>query len=446
MKRETFSNKFAFIAAAAGSAVGLGNIWKFPYEAGKNGGAAFILIYLFFVFLIGLPLIISEVGIGRKTRKNAVGAFVKLTKKKRWGNIGVLGVISGFAILSFYGVVAGWTIEYLWLAISNAFEGQTPADLSNEFNNFIQNPIKPVIYQLIFVFLTGFIVYFGVKNGIEKYSKILMPALVIIIIFLDIWSLTLDGAGSALKFLFSPDFSKITTSNVLYAMGQAFFSLSVGLGTMITYGSYIKKEDNLIKSATQISIIDTMIAILAGLAIFPAVFSFGIEPSQGPGLVFIALPNIFSQMTGGYFFGVIFFALLSIAALTSSISILELLVVVFTEELKIRRTVSTILLSSIIAVIGILCSLSQGILSEMKVIDKNIFDLLEFSSSNIFLPLGGLLIAIFVGWRYSKDKFKEEITNKGKVKFLFYPLFRFLIKFIVPVAILLVFLNGFGLL
>ena len=278
-KREIFSNKFAFIAAAAGSAVGLGNIWKFPYEAGANGGAAFILIYLFFVFIIGLPLIISEIVLGRKARKNPVGAFIKLTKRRRWGNIGLLGIIAGFAILSFYGVVAGWTIEYVWLAITNSFQNKTPEQLEIFFTSFIQNPIKPIIFQLIFISLTAFIVYSGVKNGVERYSKILMPALIIIIIFLDIWSLTLPGAGEAISFLFNPDFSKITTTNILYAMGQAFFSLSVGMGVLMTYGSYIQKEDNLLKSATQIAIIDTFIAILAGWGVKSDRFQFFISHS-----------------------------------------------------------------------------------------------------------------------------------------------------------------------
>lgn len=444
-KRETFSSKFAFIAAAAGSAVGLGNIWKFPYESGKNGGAAFILLYLGFVVLIGLPLIIAEIGIGRMARRNVVGSFVKLSGQKRWGNIGIVGVLGGFAILSFYGVVAGWTLEYLGLALHNSFNGYTPSQLESQFHNFIASPAKPALLQLLFTFLTGFIVYFGVKKGIERYSKILMPCLFLCILVLDVWSLSLPKAGEALSFLFAPDFSKITTQTVLFAMGQAFFSLSVGIGTLLTYGTYLDKRDNLLSSAVQISAVDTLVAILAGLAIFPAVFSFGINPDEGAGLVFIALPNIFAQMTGGYLFGVLFFALLCIAALTSSISILELLVVFVSEQFKLRRTTSTILVSATVGFVGVFSSLSMGEFSDIKWFEKNLFNLLEFSSSNIFLPLGGLLMAVFLGWKYSPAAFYAHLTNQGAFPFPYYRFFRVLLKFVIPVAILMVFLNGLDL-
>jgi NSS family neurotransmitter:Na+ symporter len=443
-KRESFSGKFAFVAAAAGSAVGLGNIWKFPYEVGSNGGAAFILVYLFFILLIGFPLMLSEFAIGRRGAKNPVGSFVAITGKKRFGIVGLLGVIVAFIILAFYGVVAGWTIEYVSLAVFNSFAGKTGSEFSNLFNDFVQNPYKPIIFQFIFMFFTAYVVIAGIKNGIEKYSKILMPIMVVIIIILNIWSLTLPGAGKALDFLFAVDFSKITTDVVIMALGQAFFSLSLGMGILLTYGSYIKKDNNLINSVSQIAIIDTLIAILAGIAIFPAVFSYGIEPGEGAGLVFIVLPNIFSQMTGGYLFGVAFFFLIFIAALTSSISILEVVVSYCTEELKLTRKKATIIIASLVFIIGIFCSLSLGILDDVKIFGKNIFDFLEFSATNVLLPLSGLLLSIFIGWFLDKKEYYNELTNNNTIKLRLFKLLVFLIKFVIPLAIVIIFIKGIG--
>lgn len=439
--RETFSSRFAFIAASAGAAVGLGNIWKFPYEAGENGGAAFILIYIFFVFTIGISLIISEVVIGKMARKNPVGSFLKLSNKKRWGIVGVMGILASFSILSFYSVVAGWTIEYFLLAVTDSFRGIGAAELQIKFDSFVADSGQPVFFGIIFILLTAFIVMRGVQKGVEKFSKLLMPILFTLIIFLVIWSMSLEGASEAFRFLFQPDFSKITTSTILSALGQAFFSLSVGAGGMITYGSYIRSKDNLIKSAFHISILDTLIALLAGMAIFPAVFSFGIEPTTGPSLVFVSLPNIFSQMTGGYIFGIFFFSLLVIAALTSSISMIELLAAFLSEEFKIRRSKAISIITVLAIICSAICSLSLGEWSNFKFMDKNIFSLLEFSASNILMPLGAIFISLFVGWKISGTKLREALTNNESVNQKIYPYYLFLVRYIVPIAITLVFIN-----
>jgi NSS family neurotransmitter:Na+ symporter len=440
-KRATFTSRFAFIAASAGAAVGLGNIWKFPYEAGENGGAAFILIYILFVFTIGLSLVISEVVIGKMARKNPVGSFLKLSNKKRWGFVGVMGIIASFSILSFYSVVAGWTIEYFVKAVCNSFEGLSSAELQEQFDSFVAHPIQPVLYGVIFIVLTAIIVLGGVQKGVERFSKFLMPVLFALILFLVIWSFNLEGANEALSFLFNPDFSKINTSTVLSALGQAFFSLSVGAGGMITYGSYIRSKDNLMKSAFQISLLDTSIAILAGMAIFPAVFSFGIEPTTGPSLVFVSLPNIFTQMSGGYIFSVLFFSLLVIAALTSSISLLELLATFLSEELKIKRKSAIFVVTIAAVVCSAICSLSLGEWSGFKFFGKNIFDLLEYSASNILMPLGAIFISLFVGWKVSKSKLVESLTNSGSVNQNFVPYYLFFVRYLVPIAIFMVFLN-----
>jgi len=303
-----------------------------------------------------------------------------------------------------------------------------------------------VFWQLLFMGLTVWIIISGVQKGIEKYSKILMPLLLIIIVILDVRAVTLHGAGKGLAFLFNPDFSEVTGNTILQALGQAFFSLSVGMGTLITYGSYINKKENLANTAVTVAGIDTLIAILAGIAIFPAVFAFGIEPSAGPGLVFITLPNIFQQMTGGYIFSLLFFVLLLVAALTSSISVLEVVVVYFVEELKMVRRKATLVAGVLVSILGIFCSLSWGAMSGISFFGKNIFDLLDFSASNVFLPIGGLFIVLFIGWFYKKEFTRQELSNNGKFKIRYFPVFIFLVKFIAPVAIAIIFLNGIGLL
>ena len=444
-QRDSFTGRIGIIAAVAGSAVGLGNIWKFPYITGVFGGGAFVLVYLICIAIIGLPVMLSEFTIGRKAQRNAVGSFKKLAPGKPWFLTGVMGIAAAFMILAFYGVVAGWTLEYLGKAVINSFAGKNPADLEGMFGGFISQVIRPIFWQFIFMGLTCWIVLAGIKGGIEKASKILMPVLLLIIVILDIRAITLPGAGEGLSFLFKPDFSKLSAEGVLSALGHAFFSLSLGMGTLITYSSYMGKNENLGSMAIQCTVADTGIALLAGIAIFPAVFAFGIEPGAGPGLVFITLPNVFQQMPGGYIFSLLFFLLLAVAALTSSISILEVVVAYFSEELKLARRNATIMATIAITILGIPCSLSMGAMSKVQFLGKTFFDWLDYIAANILLPIGGLLIVAFVGWYLGYDKTKEEITNEGKLKAAYLPLFLFLAKFIAPLVIAIVFLHGLGL-
>ncbi len=444
-KRDNFGSKLGVVAAAAGSAIGLGNIWKFPYITGVYGGGAFLFVYLGFILAIGLPIMLSEFVIGRKGGRNPFGAFKKLAPNTPWKYVGLMGVAAAFMILSFYGVIAGWSIEYVIKSLGNQFHEKSPAELNTLFSTFQESTITPVLFQLLFMVATGAIVMIGIKKGIEKFSKILMPVLVLIIIILDVKALSLDGAAEGLRFLFYPDFSKLTSEGVLSALGHAFFTLSLGMGTIITYGSYINKKNNLIHTAIQVTVADTVIALLAGIAIFPAVFAFGIEEASGPGLVFITLPNVFELMPGGYFFSILFFVLLTIAALTSSISILEVAVSYFSEELKIKRRNATILATVLISFLGILCSLSMGIMKDVTFFDLNFFDLLDWISANMLLPLGGMFIALFTGWYLGRKKIKDEILHGGYISKFFLNGFLFLVKILAPVAIAVVFLHGIGL-
>lgn len=438
--RDSFGSKFGIIAAAAGSAVGLGNIWKFPYVAGQNGGGAFLLIYLFFVLLIGVPVMMSEFAIGRRGQKNAYGSFSAIAPGTRWNLIGFMGVVAAFFILAFYSAVAGWTLEYIVHSVTHRFAGQSTSDLADTFGSFISNPVRPLAWQMLFMVLTALIVLAGIKKGIEKYTKLLMPILFLLVVILCVRSVTLEGGSQGLAFLFKPDFSKITGESILFALGQAFFSLSLGMGALITYSSYFSKKENLATTAMEVSISDTIIAILAGVMIFPAVFAFGIEPSAGPSLVFITLPGIFQQMPGGDFFGAIFFILLAVAALTSTISLLEVVVAFFSEELKISRKKATLIATVAISVLGVFASMSFGVLSDFTIFGKSIFDILDFTASNVLLPLGGLLIVLFVGWFAGRKISRTELSNDGKLKVSYFPLFNFIVKFIAPVAIAAIFI------
>ncbi len=443
-ERDSFGSKIGVIAAAAGSAIGLGNIWRFPYVLGNNGGGAFLIIYLVFVVGIGVPVMISEFIIGRRSQRNPYGAFVKLAPGKPWYLVGIMGILAAFTILSFYSTIAGWTLEYLIEAFSTGFQNMTKSSLNDNLNTFINNGYRPVLWQLIFMFLTGYVVYAGVKNGIEKYTKILMPILLVIIIVLDVNSILLPGAGKGLTFLFKPDFSKINGEVVLEALGQAFFSLSIGMGTLITYGSYIQKKENLGNTAVSVSMADTLIAILAGIAIFPAVFSFGINPEAGPSLVFVTLPLIFEQMTGGYFFAILFFSLLAIAALTSTISVLEVVVAYLSEERNMSRKKATVISAAAISVLGIACTLSQGPAPQLHILGKSLFDAMDFLSANILLPLGGLFIVLFVGWQLKRLDVLDELSSGGQHKVAFFRVYLIIVRFLAPIAILLVFLNNLG--
>lgn len=441
-KRDGFGSKIGIIAAAAGSAIGLGNIYRFPCELGNNGGAAFLLVYLAVVIFLGIPVMLSELVIGRRSQSNAVGAFKKLAPKSAWPIVGYMGVLCGFIIFAFYSTVSGWTLEYIIKAVTDSFQGKDLAAMEQDFTDFHNMGWRNVMWQAIFIFLTGFVVFKGVQNGIERYAKILMPLLLVILVVLGIRSVTLPGAKEGLSFLFRPDFSKIDANVLISALGQGFFSLSLGMGALITYGSYIKKKDNLTSTAFSVVLADTLIAVLAGLVIFPAAFSFGIRPTAGMGLVFNTIPMIFNQMTGGYVFCIIFFVLLAIAALTSTISLLEVVVAYLSEELHINRKWSTVWACVATLFIGSFASLSLMENTPFAIGGRTVFDLMDFVSSNILLPLGGVLIVIFVGWRLGKAKFFEEVTNEGTIKASLKKVIFFIIRYLAPIAITIVFISG----
>lgn len=441
-KRDGFGSKIGIIAAAAGSAIGLGNIYRFPCELGNNGGAAFLLVYLIVVVFLGIPVMLSELVIGRRGQSNAVGAFKKLAPKSAWPIVGYIGVLCGFIIFAFYSTISGWTLEYIVKSVSNSFQGKDLAAMEQDFSNFHDMGWRNVMWQAIFIFLTGFVVFKGVQNGIERYAKILMPVLLVILVILGVRSATLPGAKDGLVFLFKPDFSKITGKVLISALGQGFFSLSLGMGALITYGSYIKKDDNLTSTAFSVVLSDTLIALLAGIVIFPAAFSFGINPQAGMGLVFNTIPMIFNQMMGGYWFCIIFFVLLAIAALTSTISLLEVVVAYLSEELHIKRQWATVLACVATMLIGSFASLSLKSNTSLAFGGRTVFDWMDFISSNILLPLGGVLIVLFVGWKLGKSHFFDEVTNSGKLKSPLKRIILFIIRYLAPLAIIVIFISG----
>ena len=445
-KRDSFGSKIGVIAAAAGSAVGLGNIWRFPYVLGENGGGAFLIIYLLIIFAIGIPVMMSELVIGRRSQRNPVGAFRTLAPRKPWFLVGMMGIVSAFLILAFYTAVAGWTLEYIYQTLIGGFRAKSSVELAAMFESFRGESLRPALWFSIFLLATAGIVLGGVRKGIEKSTKIMMPILFLLLLVMCIKSLTLPGAAKGVEFLFRPDFSKITGKTVLMALGQAFFSLSIGMGTLITYGSYIQKDNKLGNTAVEVSMVDLLIAVLAGIAIFPAVFAFGISPSSGESLTFIVLPSIFQQMTGGMIFAFTFFFLLAIAALTSTISVLEVIVAYFSEQLNLSRRTAVIIATASMFILGISASLSWGAMKGVTLFGLNIFDLFNYTTANILLPAGGLLIVAFLGWFFPGRDVKDELTNGGTAKARYYSLFRFLIRFVAPIAIALVFLQGLGLL
>ena len=452
--RENFGSKIGAVLAAAGSAVGLGNIWRFPIETGQNGGAAFIIVYIACVFLLGIPIMMSEFFIGRHTHTNTAGAYRKLAPGTPWKWVGRLGVLTGFVILSYYSVVAGWTAEYTRLAICNYFDGKSTADFPTIFNEFVSNPWRPVFWMVLFMTVTHIVVVRGVKGGIEKFSKVMMPALFIIIIVLAVCSALLPGASQGLEFLLKPDFSKITGSVVLSAMGQAFFSLSLGMGCLCTYGSYFGSDTNIGKTALNVALIDTFVAVMSGFIIFPAVFNAGYAISSsdiGPSLLFITMPNVFQQAFGSipllsYGVSVLFYFLLVVAALTSTISMHEVATAYVSEEFYMNRRKAATLVTIACCSIGVVCALSFGPFSGVKLFDMNIFDLFDYVSSNIFLPVGGMFISIFAGWYLDKRLLRDEITNHGTLHVPYLRFVIFILRYFAPVAIAIILLNQLGVL
>ena len=446
-KRGRFGSNLGIILATAGSAVGLGNIWRFPYMTGMNGGAAFIIIYIVCVFALGIPGMVAEFVVGRSSESNAARAYNKLAGRTPWRVIGYLGVVTSMIILGFYAVVAGWCLQYLTVSLSGQLNGDAGA-VKDYFTTFASNPWKPTLWAVCFVVVTHFVVAKGVHNGIEKASKMFMPTLLVLLVLLIVASCMLPGASKGVEFLFRPDFSKVNRTVVLDALGQAFFSLSLGTACLCTYASYFTSQTNLIGSAVQIALLDTLIAVLAGLMIFPAAFSVGVSPDSGPSLIFITLPNVFHEAFGGlpvvgYVIAVLFYALLSLAALTSTISMHEIGTAFFHEEFHVSRKLGAWVVTVVCSIIAILCSLSNGVLAGMTVLGQSLLDLCDSLTANILLPVGSLLTCLFVGWYIPRKVVDEQLTNWGTLSMGFYRVFLFFVRFVCPLGIAAVLLHQF---
>ncbi|MCK6262898.1 sodium-dependent transporter [Vibrio sp. ZSDE26] len=436
--RDTWGSKLGFVMAAAGSAVGLGNIWKFPYTAGESGGGAFVLIYLLFVIFIGFSVMLTEFAVGRKTGVSAVGAFKKTDR--RWSFVGVIGVFSGLLIMGFYPVVGGWAIAYIYKLATGLLSA--PEAIGDSFGSFISNPIEPLMWMGLYLLLNIAIVARGISGGIEKAGKVLMPMLFIILIIVSIKGMMLPGASAGLEFLFKPDFSQVDSGVVLAALGQAFFSLSLGMGCMITYGSYLKKKENLVQTTAMVTAMDTSVAILAGLAMFPAMFAFGMAPAAGPGLVFVVVPQLFAEMGAiGLMFALMFFVGLSVAALTSSVSLLEVVVSYLIDEKGLKRSTAVALAATVMGVLCVFSSISLGGLGP-QLFGTGAFDVFDLLTDKIFLAVGGMLVCIFAGWRLNREELEKEITNDGDIKFPLFGLWYNLVKYVIPFAVAIVAIAG----
>ena len=443
-ERGSFGSKLGIVLATAGSAVGLGNIWRFPYMTGQNGGAAFLLMYVGCILLLGVPGMISEFIVGRHAQTNAARAYDKLSEGRPWKLVGHLGILTSTIILGFYAVVAGWCLQYLFASISGQIQGDSQY-VQQYFVDFSGNVWKPVLFGLLFILMTHHIVVRGVRGGIEKASKLLMPILLILLVILVIASCMLPGAMEGVKFLLYPDFSKINGNVALEALGQAFFSLSLGTACLCTYASYFSPKTNLLYSAGQIALLDTMIAILSGLLIFPAAAAVGISADSGPSLIFITLPNVFQQAFGslpvvGYVVSIMFYALLVFAALTSTISMHEIGTAFFTEEFHMPRKYAAWVLTIIASVLCVLCSWSVGAV-DIKVLGVSLMDFCDQLTANVMLPLGGMLACLFVGWYIPRQLVFDEFTNNGQHNQMFYRVFLFAVRYVCPVCIILVFLH-----
>ena len=439
--RAQFATRIGVIAASVGSAIGLGNIWRFPYEAGQHGGGAFLLIYILFVFAIGVPIICSEFLIGRSSHSNVLGAFQKLERKgSKWHLISYVGILSSLMILSFYSVVAGWTLEYTIQSVTGGLKDSSPDYLANYFQEFTTQSNRSLMWTIVFLLLNYLIIRKGLKNGIERMSNIMTPLLFVILLVFCVNSLMMPGAADGLKFLFVPDFSKITPKVMLGALGQAFFSLSLGVSTLITYASYFKKDVPLVRSASIIAVLDTLFAIVAGLIIFPALFTYGIEPTEGPKLVFEVLPYIISHTPGGQIWAAAFFFLLFLASITSTISMSEISISFFCEEWKMTREKASMLNTVIAIVFGSLCALSFGAAADWEIFGMTVFDLFNFTTANLLMPVCGIVFAIFAGWFMDKKLVRSQLTNDETLKVRTYKSIVFSLRYIAPLAILSIFL------
>lgn len=447
-ERGLFGSKIGVILATAGSAVGLGNIWRFPYMTGQDGGAAFILLYIGCILVLGVPGMVAEFIVGRHSSANAARAYSNLAKGRPWFLIGYAGVFSAMIILGFYAVVAGWCLQYLFASLLGQLNGDADYILKY-FKEFSSNPLVPTFWTCVFILLTHFVVTRGVRRGIEKASKIMMPTLFVLLIIIVIAACSLPGAGRGVEFLFHPDFSKVDASVMLDALGQTFFSLSLGTACLCTYASYFSRQTNLLKTASQIAAVDTLIAIMAGLMIFPAAFSVGVNPDSGPSLIFITLPNVFNQAFAsvpavGYIISVLFYALLVLAALTSTISMHEIGTAFFFEEFHLTRKKGAWIETLSCIALGIVCTLSVGAVPELHIGGRSVMDFCDFLTSNILLPAGSFFTCLFVGWYVPKAVVRDEFTNWGTLRSSFYSVWLVFVRFVCPLCIAGVFLHQFG--
>lgn len=435
--RDQFASKIGFILAAAGSAIGLGAIWKFPYMAGTNGGSVFILLFILCTIFIGLPILIAEFMIGRRGQKDPINSFKEQAPGKPWYMVGWIGLVAAGLILSFYSVVGGWILSYLWRALTFSLTGKG-VDFAELFNDLIANPWEVIIAQAGFMLLTLLIVQAGIKGGIERASKWMMPILFIFFILLFIRSITLDGAMEGVKFMFVPDWSYLNGETLLLALGQAFFSLSLGVCAMVTYASYLSKTEKIVNSAVNVAWMNIAISLLAGLVIFPAVFALGFSPEQGPGLVFIMIPAVFEQLPMGGVLLLIFFVLLLFATVTSSIALLEVVVAIGIGNKTHTRKKATWIFSAVIFIIGIPSALSFGLWSDIVFFDRSIFDFVDYVTSSWLMPIGALLLSLFVGYYYSKKITREEMQTGP----ILYWSWLIIVRYIAPIAILIILFNG----
>ena len=449
LERASFGSRLGVILATAGSAVGLGNVWRFPYMTGQNGGAVFILIYLLCVLLLGIPCMISEFIVGRHAQSNTARAFRKMSGGTAWSLIGYMGVLTGFLITGYYAVVSGWCLQYIWASLIGHLSG-SPEYFKQYYTEFSSDPVKPIFWTVIILLATYLIISKGVRDGIEKASKVMMPLLFILLLGIVVAACMLPGAIEGIEFLLKPDFTKINSNVFLGALGQSFYSLSIAMGCICTYASYFSKQTNLAKSALQIGLIDCMVAILAGLMIFPAAFSVGVQPDSGPSLIFITLPNVFQQAFSavpvvGYIVSLLFYSLLSLAALTSLISLHEVSTAFLQEELVITRKRAAVTVTVVTSVIGAFCSLSLGAVDFLGIAGESLFGWFEFVTGQILLPVVGFLTCIFIGWVVPHKVVRDEFTNWGTLRGRFFHFYLLLVKYVCPICILFIFLHQLGL-
>lgn len=447
-ERASFGSKMGMILATAGGAVGLGNVWRFPYMVGENGGAAFIIVYIICVLLLGIPCMVSEFIIGRHGAANTYRAYSEVGNGRPWKLVGLLGVMTGVLIISYYAVVSGWCLQYVYASAAGQLHGDTTF-VKNYFQLFSSDPVRPIFWLVAILLMTHYVIIHGIRGGIEKASKVLMPALFILLLVIVVASCMLPNADRGIDFLFKPDFSKFDRGVFLSALGQSFYSLSIAMGCICTYASYYSRKTNLLGSALQISFIDTLVAILAGLMIFPAAFSVGINPGSGASLVFITLPNVFNQAFAGmpllgWVVSLMFYLLLSLAALTSLISLHEVGTAFFYEELHISRRKGAAIVTAATMVVGVFCSLSLTNCDGLQIAGKPLFEVFDFVTGQIFLPVGGFLTCIFLGWFVPTKLVKDEFTNWGTIRGTFFGVYYFLIRFVCPLAILAIFLHQLG--